>query len=128
MRSARWEASQWWPDAQEEANDRWLRALKGEARKGLLKNIRDGDAARARWLLERTDPRLAPPRLRQETLVDYLHKDEVFRLMREIGTEVAAVVVDEEMRLKIVRRVRVHMEPLRREVPGLEKEKGLPAG
>ncbi len=63
MRSARWEASQWWPDAQEEANDRWLRALKGEARKGLLKNIRDGDAARARWLLERTDPRLAPPRL-----------------------------------------------------------------
>ena len=106
----RWEASQWWPDAQEEATDRWLQATKGEARRGLLKSIRAGDAASQRWLLERTDIRLAPPAQQHEIFIDYLHRTDVVELARGMASDVMEVVQDPELREAIAERFRLRLE------------------
>ena len=60
---------------------------------------------------------------RHEILVDYLHKDEVLRLMQQIGSVVSELVqeydgrlvVEEEMRVELVKRTRVLIEPLMQE-------------
>lgn len=62
----RWEQSDFWHDACEEASRRWLNHLTDGARETLAKAIQAGDATSARWLLERVDERLAPPKLQAE--------------------------------------------------------------
>lgn len=57
----RWEKADWWPRAKSEAVERWLQGLVHESTGTLLKEIRKGDAASARWALERLIPELAPP-------------------------------------------------------------------
>lgn len=63
---ARWEVSEFWPDAQDEASkDRWLRHLIHAARRGLSTGvIADGNLALK--VLERTDDRFLPPAQRLE--------------------------------------------------------------
>ena len=111
-----WVISPWWGDACEEAKKNWLNSSMAWARKALMENLRNGDSQSARWLLERTDADLAPPKQRHEILVDYLHRDEVVRLMQELGGVVAEVVVEEEMRVEIVKRWRASVQPLTQEV------------
>ena len=115
----RWIDSPWWGDACQEARDKWLNTSTAWARRALMENLKDGDGQSARWLLERTDLDLGPPTQRHELKLDYLHRDEVVRLMRLVGSEVAEVVVEEEQRVEIVKRIRVVMEPLLREVSAL---------
>lgn len=56
----RWEASDWWGLAQQEARALWLDSLAGKARKGLNDHVqKDGRLALA--VLERIEPALAPP-------------------------------------------------------------------
>lgn len=67
----RWEECSWWEDARREAEPRWLRDLKAEARGTLFRAIRTtaqqlGDADKAMKVLERTDKRLLPPAHRVE--------------------------------------------------------------
>ena len=61
----RWESMDWWHVISAEAQDRWLNGLKRIARRSLAKHaVTDG--ALALKILERTDPNLAPPSVRQE--------------------------------------------------------------
>ena len=62
----RWERSPWWPDATAEANDRWFKNVTAAARRTLLKAIRAGRSDHALQILERVEPRLAPPKQRME--------------------------------------------------------------
>ena len=62
----RWEKSDWWPKALEEANDRWFHRLTSASRRTLLKAIRKGRSDQALTVLERVDPRLMPPKQRHE--------------------------------------------------------------
>ncbi len=59
-------------------------------------------------------------------MVDYLHRDEVVRLMRLVATEVVEALGDllrdkatefeiEEIRIELARRVRIKVEPLLQE-------------
>lgn len=61
-----WEAHDSWPAAQAEARARWLVDLSDASRNALVKAIRAGDAASARWVLERTEPALSPPATKHE--------------------------------------------------------------
>ena len=66
-----WEECSWWEDARREAEPRWLRDLKAEARGTLFRCIRTtanrlGDPEKALKVLERTDKRLLPPAHRVE--------------------------------------------------------------
>lgn len=58
----RWEKSDWWPRALEEAANRWLQHLTAVSRRTLFAAIKAGDADKALKILERVDPRLAPPK------------------------------------------------------------------
>lgn len=109
---ARWEASIWWPEACEEAVDRWMKALTIESRKTLIQAVKDGDAERALKILERVDRRLAPPKQQHEITFDYLHRDEVAKLMRGLAEDVAEIVTDPVQREEIIRRARARIEPL----------------
>ncbi len=97
----RWKGSPWWYDACEQASERWLKAGKGEARRGLLKAIKAGDTASQRWLLERTDMRLAPPAQQHEIFIDYLHRTDVVELVKGIASDMMEVVEDPELRKAI---------------------------
>ena len=50
-----WEHSDWWPEAQLEAHNRWLSGVRDGARRGLLKALNDDAeyALTARWACER---------------------------------------------------------------------------
>jgi len=66
-----WERSDWWDDALAEARELWLTEATAQARKTLLRILEDTDpetrdARTVRWLLERVDERLLPPKQRQE--------------------------------------------------------------
>jgi hypothetical protein len=62
----RWEMSEFWHDACEEAaRDRWLKHLVTRARMSLTKNI-DADGNLALKIVERMDERLLPPAQRLE--------------------------------------------------------------
>jgi hypothetical protein len=56
-----WLASDWWPALADEVAANYLDYAAALARGTLLQRIKDGDAISARWLLERTDDKLAPP-------------------------------------------------------------------
>ena len=58
----RWEKSDWWPEASEEASGRWLKHLVEDSRISVLSGVKK-DPALALKIIERTDPRLAPPAL-----------------------------------------------------------------
>jgi len=60
---ARYELSEWWPEACREAVDRWMQQLEIEARSTVMQAVKEGDVATAWKVLERIDRRLAPPRL-----------------------------------------------------------------
>lgn len=63
----RWEADEeLWRGATEEARTRWLVDAEGAARHAVLTALRLGNAELGKWLLERVDDRLAPPRQRHE--------------------------------------------------------------
>ena len=68
----RWEASAFWPDACEEAADRWLSHATEKARRTFLRGIdsddhpKSADPRLALTFLERVDHRLAPPAHRHE--------------------------------------------------------------
>lgn len=62
---SRWERSSWWPDAQKEAEDRWLSGLAQRARAGLERAVAD-DGNLSLKVLERIDRRLAPPKAGME--------------------------------------------------------------
>ena len=60
-----WEADgERWPRAQEEARGRWLNAATDAARGAVLRSLQVGNAELGKWLLERVDPHLAPPKMR----------------------------------------------------------------
>lgn len=69
-RSARtvreWESSPLWPEAQAEARQRWLDEAADRARKAVLDSLDMGNADLGFRLLERVDPALAPPKVRNE--------------------------------------------------------------
>jgi hypothetical protein len=55
-----------WPRAQEEARGRWLHNATDAARKAVLRSLNAGNAELGKWLLERVEPALAPPKQRAE--------------------------------------------------------------
>ncbi len=59
---ARWELSDWWPEACGEAVDRWMQQLAIECRTTIMAAVKAGDVVTAVKMLERIDKRLAPPR------------------------------------------------------------------
>ncbi len=59
---ARWELSDWWPDACGEAGSRWMQQLEIECRTTIMAAVKAGDVTTAVKMLERIDRRLAPPR------------------------------------------------------------------
>ena len=59
---ARYELSEWWPEACGEAIDRWMKQLEIECRTTIMAAIKEGDVATALKILERIDKRLAPSR------------------------------------------------------------------
>lgn len=63
-----WEASDWWPEAQAEAKQRWLQGCDGLAMEGMVRSFRDPNeyASSSKWWLDRREPALAPPVRRLE--------------------------------------------------------------
>ncbi len=61
----RWEISDWWPDACEEASGRWLSHLVSTARVSLARGVAVNPGL-AMTVLERVDARLAPAAQRHE--------------------------------------------------------------
>lgn len=63
-----WEAAPWWPKAQAEAKDRWLKGGDASAMRGihLAMNDPDDHARTARWWAERRMPGFEPPKVRSE--------------------------------------------------------------
>lgn len=62
----KWEAHPFWPLAMDEARDRFLARADSRARTAILDALEGGDAWLGLKLLERSDPRLAPPKQRVE--------------------------------------------------------------
>ena len=77
-----WLVSPWWPElaaaAEEHAND----YLERQARRALRRRLEEGDAISARWLLERTDRRFAPPTKKVEIEGSVDHRHEAKQLER----------------------------------------------
>ena len=63
-----WETCSWWPEAEAEANRRWLRGMDARARDAINRAFGDPDqyAQTARWWGERRIAELAPPKQRTE--------------------------------------------------------------
>jgi len=62
----RWESCSWWADACHEATqDRWLQHLLSRAKRTVFRDV-DKDPRTALQILERLEPRLAPPKVRSE--------------------------------------------------------------
>ncbi len=80
---ARWELSDWWPDACAEAVDRWMQQLEIEARSTVMQAVKEGDVATAWKVLERIDRRLAPPR----QLHGVEHSGDLTRSVRDMRDE-----------------------------------------
>ena len=60
---ARYELSDWWPEACGEAVGRWMQQLEIECRSTIMAAVKAGDVTTAVKMLERLDKSLAPPRL-----------------------------------------------------------------
>lgn len=61
-----WEKEGSWTDARAEARERWMADLDDESRRVVITSVRMGNAEMGWRFLERTDPRLAPPRQKHE--------------------------------------------------------------
>ena len=59
---ARWELSDWWPEACGGAVSRWMKQLEIECRTTIMAAVKAGDVTTAVKMLERIGKRLAPPR------------------------------------------------------------------
>ncbi len=80
---ARYELSEWWPEACGEAVDRWMQQLEIEARSTVMQAVKEGDVATAWKVLERIDRRLAPPRLSHAVE----HSGDLMRSVRDLSDE-----------------------------------------
>ncbi len=80
---ARYELSEWWPDACREAVDRWMQQLEIECRSTVMAAVKAGDVTTALKILERIDKRLAPPRQSH----DVEHSGEVGHAIRAMSDE-----------------------------------------
>jgi len=80
---ARWELSEWWPEACREAVDRWMQQLEIEARTTVMAAIKEGDVVTAMKVLERIDKRLAPPRQSH----DISHSGDITATVRAMSDE-----------------------------------------
>ena len=80
---ARYELSEWWPDACGEAVNRWMQQLAIECRTTIMAAVKSGDVATAVKMLERIDKRLAPPR--QQLGVQ--HSGDLRRSVRDLSDE-----------------------------------------
>ncbi len=80
---ARYELSEWWPEACREAVDRWMQQLAIECRTTIMAAVKSGDVATAVKMLERIDKRLAPPR--QQLGVQ--HSGDLRRSVRDLSDE-----------------------------------------
>ncbi len=58
-----WEGSKWWPNAESEARNRWLKGIVDQAMAGLSDVLANRDANTVRWVLERRMPEFAPPKM-----------------------------------------------------------------
>jgi len=56
-----WEKSEWWPDARQEARDRWLQGNDQTCMLTLTNAMREGNAKVAMWWADRRVPELLPP-------------------------------------------------------------------
>lgn len=82
-----WEASDWWPQAQQEAIQRWRTNLSAESRRSLLRAVqKDGDLALK--ALERLDPAMSAKELTLGRVQEML--GETIRAIREELDEAAA--------------------------------------
>ena len=96
---ARWELSEWWPDACAEAVDRWMQQLEIECRSTIMAAVKAGDVQTAVKMLERIDKRLAPPRYshgiehsgRIDTSVRDLSDEELVARARQLGNRLGLV-------------------------------------
>lgn len=62
-----WESEEeLWTHARAEARSRWLTDAEDAARSAVLKSMQLGNADLGKWLLERVEPALAPPKQRHE--------------------------------------------------------------
>jgi DNA-binding XRE family transcriptional regulator len=61
-----WESEAWWPAATAEACAKWLSGATAKARRAINAALDANDAQSARWLLERMEPALGPPKQRSE--------------------------------------------------------------
>ena len=61
-----WEASKWWPDAMNEARQRWLQGGDQAAMRGLLNNLVREEPQTCRWWADRRIPELSPPKVKGE--------------------------------------------------------------
>ena len=80
---ARWELSDWWPDACHEAVDRWMQQVEIEARSTVMQAIKEGDVVTAMKVLERIDKRLAPPKQSH----DINHSGDITATVRAMSDE-----------------------------------------
>jgi hypothetical protein len=62
-----WEADrEWWSRARDEARDRWMADAEDASRRAVLRGLEMGNSELGKWMLERVDPRLAPPKQKLE--------------------------------------------------------------
>lgn len=62
----KWEKHPAWPRARERAKSLWMSDVEDASRSAVLKSVRGGNADLGLSLLERLDPRLAPPTRQME--------------------------------------------------------------
>lgn len=79
----RWERSEFWSDACDDAHHRWIRAMDQKARAAIAVNMEANDATTARWYAERRIPELAPPKQTNKTDVSISYDVDVTKLTDE---------------------------------------------
>ena len=55
-----------WQAARFEARDRWMGDAEDAARRAVLRSLEMGNSELGKWMLERIDPRMAPPKQKLE--------------------------------------------------------------
>ena len=109
----RWIKSDWWPDALDEARERWFSGLEVGARRTLGKAMDAEDQPDlALRVLERMDHKLAPPKQQIELSQGYISRDEAVKAFKMLAEAVADIVDDEDKRRAIVAKARQILTPL----------------
>lgn len=109
---ARWTVSPWWPDAEREAENRWLSGLVAHSRKAVIDAVKAGDADIGLKILERRVETLRPPTQRTENTNYELDPDDL--TTDELREAIARINAGEDAR-------HVHLDLLaKRGNPGAE--------